>query len=224
MNKKIVRAFTLKSFAFVALTGFTFGQTFITPTATFASPGSQQNTPGASLELSGTAQAPGSAASALTPITQPFSFSSTLAYECFGSTTFPSPGTLGLSGAIRGLPNRPFLLAFAVTPGSTMCGGFAGWPCLTGPMLFSNLTTPYGQYHLGPNLQVILDGIGGTAPPGVLDASGNFPLSATLPVDTVTNGGFEYSIAIQGLVLEPNSSAGFRLTAATTVAQWVFYL
>ena len=108
---------------------------------------------------------------------------------------------------------------------STFCGGFAGWPCMTGPLLFSSVALPgVGTYHLTPTPIILLDGIFGTAPPAFLDGSGTLPLSATITVDTVTNGGVEQNFAIQAAIVDPSAPSGFSLTACLTVSQWVFYL
>jgi hypothetical protein len=196
----------------------------VTQTAVFPSPGSQANSATAALWMTAIVQAPGELASPLVNVMGAGSLSSTLAYTAFGSTTFPQPGTMALAGALRGTPGAPLVLGLSVRIGGTFCGGFAGWPCMTGPLLFASIPTPFGTYHLDPAPLILLDGIGGTAPPAALDAMGQFPLAATLPVDTQTNGGMEGHFAVQAAILDPGSPGGLSLTAAFTVEEWIFYL
>jgi hypothetical protein len=202
----------------------TAAQVPVTQTAVFPSPGSQLNSPGASLHVTAVVQSPGEAPSPLVTVLSPGSLSSTLAYVSFGSTTFPAPGSMTLSGSLNGTSGAPFTLGLSIVPGSTFCGGFAGWPCMTGPLLFNTIPTPFGLYHLTTSPIIVLDGIGGSAPPGFLDGNGTFPLSATGVVNTVTNGGFEFNLAVQAAVLDPSALSGLTLSACLTVNQWVFYL
>ncbi|MAG55744.1 MAG: hypothetical protein CMJ83_05590 [Planctomycetes bacterium] len=195
-----------------------------TPTALFGSPGTQTNAASAELNLNGSFRSPGEVAGPFVTITAPGSISSTVCYQSFGSTTFPTPGQWTLGGQVNGAPNQPFALAIGVQLGATFCGGFAGWPCMTGPLLLGSAATPAGQFHLGGNWVMILDGIAGTAPPGVLNGVGTFPLAGSGTIDTVTNGGVEVNFAVQALVADPTTAVGLRFTAAATISQWVFYL
>lgn len=196
----------------------------ITPTAIFPSQGTQQNTPGATLTASGTLQAPGNIPSANLSILAAGSPSTTVCHQSFGSTTFPFPGSWNLTGQVTGAPGSPIAVALEVIPGSFFCGGFAGTPCMTGPLLFASTPTPLGILHLTPNMQILLDGIWNTAPGASLDANGIFALAGTGPIDTVTNGGVEQHFAVQAAVADPTAPSGVSLTACMTVAQWVFWL
>lgn len=196
----------------------------VTQTATFGSPVSQTNSAGAAFVVAATVQSPGELASPVINVLGATSPSSTLAYTSFGSTTFPAPGSMSVTGQLRGTAGAPLILALSLRPGGRMCGGFAGWPCMTGPLLFGSSPTPYGLYHLDPGPILLLDGIGGSAPPAQLGPNGTFPIAASLVVDTLTNGGSEWRFAAQAAILDPTSPSGASFTAAFTVEQWVFYL
>jgi hypothetical protein len=118
----------------------------------------------------------------------------------------------------------PLALVVGIQPGSMTCGGFAGWPCMTGPLLLGTSSTPWGLHHLGNNPIFILDGIFGTAPPAGTGPGGVLPVAGTGIIDTITNGGVEMSFAIQALVADPLSPSGASLSACLTVSQWVFWL
>lgn len=196
----------------------------VTPTALFASPGSQVNTLAATLVGGGTFQAPGHLPSPNQTILGPGSLSSTMCHESFGSTTYPAPGAWSLTGQVIGVPGSPIAVGVEVMPGSFICGGFAGWPCMTGPLLFASTPTTFGTLHLTASRQVILDGIWNTAPPANLGANGTFPLAGTGVIDTTTNGGLEYHFAVQAAVANPTVPGGVALTACMTASQWVFWL
>jgi len=194
----------------------------VTQTLIFQQPLAQANSPGAQLLLTGDVQSPGHAAAGSQPLLLPGGPTTTFAYRSEGATPSPGPGFLALNGFVNGTPGQPFALAFSVAP-PFQCGGFAGAPCLTQPMLLNALATPAGQLHLELLPFFVLDGIGlglGGVPAG-LDGQGNFPLQATIAVDVAANGGVAQSLAIQALVSDPSSPSGFTFTAALNVAQWV---
>lgn len=196
----------------------------VTQTAVFPSSPSQANTPGAALHLSGVFRSPGEAPAPVPAILGPGSPSTTVCYTSFGSTTFPAPGQWSLAGSVHGAAGAPFAIAAGIQPGSSFCGGFAGWPCMTGPLLLGSQATPMGILHLGPAPIMLLDGIWGLAPPAFLDPAGTVSLAAAGVIDTVTNGGVEMSFSIQAAVTDPASPSGISLTAAATVSQWIFWL
>jgi len=196
----------------------------ITPTAVFPTQGTQHNTAAAALTVSGTFQAPGNIPSANLSILAAGSPSTTVCHRSFGSTTFPVVGSWNLAGQVNGAPGSAIAVAVEIMPGSFFCGGFAGAPCMTGPLLLASSPTPLGTLHLTPNMQIILDGLWGTAPAASLGAGGTFPLSGTGTINTVTNGGAEYHFAVQAAVADPTAPGGVSLTACMTAAQWVFWL
>lgn len=199
-----------------------FSQAAQTPTAILPSNPSQTNSNAAGLVMSAVVQSPGEIPSPTVTPLGPSSPSTTLAYQSFGSTTFPSPGVMNLNGAVLGGAQSPFVLALSVSLTSQFCGGFAGWPCMTGPTLFSSIPTSFGTYHLDANPIILFDGLSNAAVN--LGPTGSFPLAGNVTVDTVTNGGVEQSFALQGVVFDPAAPAAFRLTACLNVDQWVFYL
>jgi hypothetical protein len=198
----------------------------VTPSAVLPSPGSQANGPTVSLQLTGVVQVQGSLPSPTLALLGPASLSTTLAYTSQGSVPLPGPGYVQLAGAVYGLPTAPLLVAVSVQPGSQFCGGFANWPCMTGPRLFSSMPSPSGMYHLDLTPVVLLDGfgLGMGGLPAFLDLAGTLPLSATIPSGVSIGGGVEQSFAVQGLSLDPGSPTGFSFTACLTVDQWLFYL
>lgn len=214
------------SFAVLALAVALPGQAYPpTPTAVFPSAGSQGNSANAALTVGGLFQAPGHPPSATgTYLTSASTSSITVCHQSYGSTTFPAPGMWSLGGAVLGLPNSPIAVAVEVVPGGFICGGFAGWPCMTGPQLFASTPTVAGTVHLSSNLSFILDGIWGGAPPAFLGSNGTYSLSGTGVIDTLTNGGNEYHFAVQAAVADPTAPAGVTLTACLTASQWVFWL
>ena len=213
------------TFLLLLFSGLIFAQPApVTQTALFPSPGSQTNPATGGLLATGTIRAPLEVASPLLTFLQPGSPSTTGCYVVQGSIPYGAPGTIVLNGTLQGVPNSPFVLVISVGPGALFCGGFAGWPCMTGPYLMANQPTPYGLLHLGGIITPLFDGFAGTAPPGFLDGSGSFSVSGTLPVETTTGGGVERHYAVQAAIVDPTHPQGVRLTAAVTLAEWVFYL
>lgn len=191
-------------------------------------PGSQTNGPAASMVLSGGIADPSTPQVSQALLTAAGG-SATLAWVIQASIPAPGPSTVFLTGSLGGGAGAPLALAVSFVPGGIFCGGFAGWPCATGPYLPSSVVTPGGIYHLTDlsNPPFLLwDGIGlglNPAPPASLDSSGTFPLAGQFPVGVPAPQGTGH-YAFQAVMLDPGSAAGFRFTAALTIQHWDFYL
>ena len=194
-----------------------------TPVTVTQHANSQVNTLPSCLICTASVQAPGYTTTFFFPSMTLFTPSSTFAYTCDGNAG-SATGTLTHYATAEGAaPNYPFILAAALEPATTTCGGPASVPCMTGPSLFSNIPTPHGLYHLGPNPIFILDGIAGLAPPAFLNANRQYSLFGSYPIDPAGYGGPEPRLAVQLLTFDPSAPSGYLLSAALVIEQWVSY-
>ena len=184
-------------------------------------PGTQTNSPNATLQLSGFMTENGTP----TPnavILGPAAVSTS--YCWVSAPNFPpSAHSFSMNLSVDGLPGQPLILAATITPGQFICGGFAGAPCATGPFFPNAIPTGSGQYHLDAQPIGIIDSIGSLGGLNVqLDGTGTLGLGLSFPFSSSAPWGTGH-VALQALVLDPSAAAGYTFSAAFSLVDWQFF-
>jgi hypothetical protein len=193
--------------------------------AVIPSPGSQANSPGATFTIGMTAAFVPAGA-----IIGPGTASATFAWRWQSITCGPGGfpacqiggGSHAFSASVAGGAGQPFAVLYSNRPALPFPPPFAS-------TLMLNLVTPFGRLHtpLTPtlvasgNAGVLVDGIGlglNPAPALALPAGGSVAFAGTLQLGQGATSG-NPDIAVQAIVADPTSAAGFSLTAAMTTAQ-----
>jgi len=184
-------------------------------------PGTQQNSPNASLLSSGYMTENG-APSPNSTILGPASPSTSLCWVS-GPNLPPSNQVFTQTLTVTGLPGQPLILAATFTLGQFICGGFAGAPCATGPYFPNAIPTPFGQYHLDFPPIGIIDSVGVLGGVNLtLDAAGQLGFTISYPFSNTAPWGTGH-VTFQGLVLDPAAPLGYTFTAACSIVDWQFF-